>query len=255
LIQSDFLRIGVVPYANGLPLEHFLPNYLPQARIIRAVPSALGKMLAAGELDVAMLSTIELARHPEYGFIPGLGIGSDGPVASVMLFCSQECRNVSTVALDQSSLTSVAMARILFAEYWKRNPRYMPFTPPLDNGLRDADAALMIGDPALEFNGSVLRKLDMGECWRDYCGLPFVYAAWITGPGLDPESLQEPFHRALAEGLKALDALSRIRAGQSSKPPEFFFDYYTRCVRYQLGDRELEGLRFFLDRAREHGIV
>lgn len=212
-------------------------------------------MLAAGELDVAMLSTIELARHPDYSFIPGLGIGSDGPVASVMLFCAQDCRDVKTVALDQSSLTSVAMARILFAEYWKQSPRYVPFTPPLENGLRDADAALMIGDPALEFDGAVHRVLDMGECWRDYCGLPFVYAAWITRPGLDPASLHKPFHQALEEGLKALDTLSRIRAGQSANPPEFFLDYFTRCVRYQLGEREVEGLRFFLDRARDHGIV
>jgi len=255
LTQSAFPRIGVVPYANGLPLEHFLPNHLPQARIIRAVPSALGKMLAAGELDVAMLSTIELARHPDYGYIPGLGIGSDGPVASVMLFCARNRDDVKTVALDQSSLTSVAMARILFAEFWKQVPRYVPFTPPLENGLREADAALMIGDPALEFDGAVRNKLDMGECWRNYCGLPFVYAAWITRPGLDPGSLKEPFHQALDEGLKALETLARIRAGRSAQSPEFFLDYFTRCVRYRLGDREVEGLRFFLDRAREHGIV
>lgn len=245
------LRIGVVQYANALPLEWDLSQFMPGASIVKDVPSALARQLERGELDTAIVSSIELLRHPEYGFVPGLGICSDGPVKSVCLFCNKDPLEVETAALDRSSLTSVTLIRALFANYWRRSPRYVTFEPPVENGLRIADAALTIGDPALQYNGDRTRTLDVGELWKSYSGLPFVYAAWITRPGLDPQSLVEPFSRAAESGLAKVDEIAKSCSQRTGHTVDFYIDYFTRCIHYKTSERDLEGMKFFFEQARE----
>jgi chorismate dehydratase len=250
-VDYSSLRIGVVQYANALPLECDLSRFIPGASIVKDVPSALARQLARGDLDTAMVSSIELLRHPEYGFIPGLGVCSDGPVKSVCLFCNKAPLEIETVALDRSSLTSATVIRVLFANYWRRTPRYVSFDPPVENGLRIADAALTIGDPALQYNGEKARTLDVGELWRLYSGLPFVFAVWITRPGLDPESLVEPFTRAAESGLAKVEEIAQRCSLRTGHSLEFFVDYFTRCIHYRMNERDQEGMRFFFERARE----
>jgi len=251
LIDLSSLRIGVVPYTNVLPLEYNLKQHLPGASIVRDVPSSLADQLSSGELDVALVSSIELMRHPEYNYIPGLGICSDGPVRSVCMFSKKPPKEIETLALDKSSLSSAAMIRILYDEFWEHKPGFLSFSPPIEDGLQIADAVFAIGDPTLEFSGDGLLTFDLGEIWRDYCGLSFVYAVWITRAGLDPEELAAPFTDAAESGLDSLDEISKNCADNSSLSIDFFKEYFTRCIYYHTSTREIEGMRFFFDRARK----
>ncbi|MGC9326406.1 MAG: menaquinone biosynthetic enzyme MqnA/MqnD family protein [Candidatus Hinthialibacter sp.] len=250
MVHFSSLRVGIVKYVNALPLEYDLERFLPGAKIILDIPSSLGRQLEQGELDVALLSSIVLYRHSDYGFIPGLGISSHGPVRSVCLFCKKPLSEIQTVALDQSSLTSVTMIRILFADFWKIQPRYLSFQPPIDNGLRLADAALAIGDPTLLFDGRNVETYDAGELWRQYCRLPFVYAVWVTRPGLDPQSLVEPFSLAAESGLANMDDISEQCARKTSLTADSYRDYFTRCIQYKLNDFHMEGMNYFFKKTQ-----
>ncbi len=251
MVDISSLRVGVVPYTNVRPLEYNLKQCLPGASIIYDVPSSLAGKLSRGELDVAMVSSIELMRHPEYSHIPGLGICSDGPVRSVCMFSKKPPKKIETLALDKSSLSSAAMIRILYDEFWEHTPDFLSYTPPIEDGLKIADAVFSIGDPTLEFSKDGLLNFDLGEIWRDYCGLSFVYALWITRAGLNPEELAAPFNDAAQSGLDNLDEISERCSRKSSLSVDFFKDYYTRCIYYHPGTREMEGMRFFFDRARK----
>ncbi|MBZ0258055.1 menaquinone biosynthesis protein [bacterium] len=245
------LRVGAVPFSNGLPLSFYLSAYLPGPPVIQAVPSQLGPMLARGEIDVAMLSSIELLRHPEYQFIPGMGVCSDGPVKSVMLWTRRPPQELIKVALDGNSLSSNMLARILFREVWKNAPEFIAYTPPLENGLKLADAALTIGDSSFIDPPDGFDVIDLGQVWKEHTGLPFVYAPWITRGGVDPDAIAEPFQRALEKGLQNRQLLAEYCAHNIGKQPaEFYYRYLTESIHYHIGERERAGLQQYLTYAK-----
>lgn len=242
------LRIGAVPFSNGLPLSYYLPEFLTGPSVIQAVPSQLGPMLARGELDVAMLSAIELKRHPEYSFIPAMGVCSDGPVRSVMLWTRRHPSELARVALDANSLSSTMMTRILFREFWKTTPEFVAYTPPLKNGLQIADAALTIGDSSfVDAPDGAVECVDLGLVWKELTGLPFVYAAWITREGIDPIAIAGPFQQAMEKGLKHRRALAELCVQKGgTQSADFYFHYMTESIQYPIGERELAGLERYL---------
>ncbi|MDP8243477.1 MAG: menaquinone biosynthesis protein [Candidatus Hinthialibacter antarcticus] len=244
------LRIGAVPFSNGLPLSFYLSEFLPGPPVIQAVPSQLGPMLARGELDVAMLSSIELKRHPEYQFIPGMGVCSDGPVHSVMLWARRPAQELTRVALDGNSLSSTMLLRILFREVWKNTPEYVTYTPPLANGLDIAEAALTIGDSSFIDAPDGVQVIDLGQVWKEHTGLPFVYAPWITREGIDPKAIAKPFQLALEKGLQNRRALAEHCAQNGgTQSADFYYRYLTESIYYPIGERELAGLQQYLARA------
>ncbi|MGI6457289.1 MAG: menaquinone biosynthetic enzyme MqnA/MqnD family protein [bacterium] len=249
MIDLNSLRIGIVSYTNAYPLSWYLQDFLPGAQLILDVPSKLGRMLQQQELDISILSSIELLRHPEYGFIPNLGICSDGEVKSVCLFAKKDVTQVKTVALDQSSLTSVTVIRILLKEYWGVEPDYFSFQPPLYTGLQQADAALTIGDNSFVEPPPDLHRFDVGAIWKKWTQLPFVYAVWITRQGINPLEIQKPFLQALEKGMNNVEKISEICNRQKGLSKQFFMDYFTRNIYYHLGKRELEGMKRFFEYA------
>lgn len=247
--NDEKLRIGSVPFANTLPLDFCLREAIPNAEVVRAVPSELGRMLAQGELDVAMLSTIELLRHPDYGMVPGIGVCSDGPVRSVCLYSAVQPERLESVALDGNSLTSVVLLKILLKEYWRSSPRFAYYYPPLSNGLKLAQAALVIGDNTFIVPPEEVRTYDLGEVWKHHTGLPFVFAGWITRPGMDPVTLIEPLSEARRLGLERRKELSERCAKQTNFPVAFFEEYFTFCIQYELTPRHDDGLALYFSKA------
>jgi chorismate dehydratase len=251
LIDVNTLKIGIVPYTNAIPLEHYLPDFLNSESIIKDVPSRLGTLLANGEIDVALLSVIALNANPKYSYIPSWGIISSGEVRSVRLFSEKPPEELKTIALDTSSLSSVTMLRMLYQHYWKLSPKFVHFTPPIENGLKIADGAMSIGDPTMEFESSLPYQTDIGQVWQDYCQLPFVYAVWITREGISPEEIANPFDRAAEKGLANLDYLSTIPPQNSRHNSQYYYEYFTQSIQYHMGEREKQGLQFFLQKAKE----
>ena len=148
------LRLGVVSYLNAAPTVHGLAGD-PRFEIVRDVPSRIAARLHAGEIDLGLIPSIEYAEG-DYAIVPGVAIASRGPVRSVMLLHRGPLDDIRRVAVDTSSRTSAALVRVLLRERLGRDPEYAPMPPDVPSMLNSADAALVIGDPALYYDGGRL---------------------------------------------------------------------------------------------------
>ena len=253
-------RIGTVPYLNGRPLVRWFwdteEGRASGVRVVEAVPSRLAEQLETGEVAAAMVSSIELFRKPGLIHAPGAGVIADGPVRSVRMFSRVPFAEIRTVALDTSSLTSVALLKILLAEGYGLRPSYHAAAPDLSTMLQSADAALLIGDLGYrDYGDPSLHILDLGEGWKALTGLPFVYALWIGWP----ERLTPPLNAALAQakewGKAHLEGIARAEYRRLDETYERSYDYLTEVMRYDLEPREEEALRLFGEKSVQHGLV
>jgi chorismate dehydratase len=214
-------------------------------------------LLASGDIDLGLVPSIEYLRSPSYRLIPGVGIGSRGPVASVALYTRVPLDQVRRIGLDTSSRTSVALLRILCHRRYGIHPECVPHAPDLSTMTEVHDAGLLIGDPALEADHEALglTKLDLGAEWTAMTGLPFVYAAW-TGPGRgisadDVEALQA----AQQAGVNAFDEIAAEYGRDDRATVARAAAYLRDNMKYGLGAAESEGLQLFLDYAVELGLA
>jgi chorismate dehydratase len=246
------LRLGVVPYLNVAPIVHGLAGD-ERFLLVRDVPSRIAERLHAGEIDVGMIPSIEYAAG-EYAIVPGIAIGSRGPVRSVSLFHRVPLERVRRVALDASSRTSAALLKVLLRERLGREPEYATAPPSVTAMLDEADAALVIGDPALYFDGDVPR-LDLGAEWQALTGLPFVYAFWAGRPGVLEPSDVTRLQDSLRAGLRELPRIAAQYNGHGAGRFAENEAYLRSNIAYGLGDEEVAGLREFYRRAHAAGLI
>jgi len=245
------LRIGAVSYLNARPLVAGLAAAAPEARIVVDVPSRLADGLAAGRLDVALVPSIELLRHPGYRIVSDACVACDGPVQSVKLFCRVPVPEIRTVALHDASRTSATLVRILLARRCGLAPEYRPL--PLDAKPEDveADAILLIGDPGLLASEAPFAEVwDLGQVWREWTGLPFVFAVWIARDGVDSEPLAALLNGVRDEAIAHLDELAHQEGPALGISPEVCLAYFQDHLVFRLGRRERRGLARFARLAR-----
>ncbi len=246
------VRLGAVSYLNAAPPIHGLERD-PGFRLLREVPSRVARSLHSGEVDLGLIPSIEYA-FGQYAIVPGIGIGSRGKVRSVLLFHRGPLERVRRVALDTSSRTSATLVRILLRERLGRSLEYVPMAPDLVDMLAVADAALVIGDPALDHEGDA-PCLDLGEEWTRLTGLPFVYAFWAGRPGAVDAGRVGRLQSALAAGRGAFAEIA-LRQARGDAPRAAKYEAYLReNIVYRLGAEELEGLREFYRRAHALSLV
>lgn len=250
------LRIGCVPYLNAKPLIQWFHTAEcgADAEITYAVPSELARLLEEGRLDTALVSTFELFRRPTLTILPDLSISADGPVKSVRLFSRVPFAEIDSVALDTSSLTSVALVRILLKERFNVSPRYTRHPPHLATMLADCDAGLIIGDLKL-FDFPADHILDLGETWKQLTGLPFVYAAWLAREDAPMYELTTALTHARAWGEARLEELSVEWAQRMDLPLERVQDYFRNVMQYDLDAEKSEALRQFQKKCFAHGLI
>ena len=250
------LRIGCVPYLNAKPLIDWFhsSDCDVNATIDYVVPSQLATMLEENRIDTALVSIFELFQSPGLTLLPGISISADGPVKSVRLFSCKPFERVRSVALDTSSLTSVALTRILLAEKYGVSPRYDHQPPDLDRMLETQDAGLIIGDLKL-FDTPATHILDLGEAWKQMTDLPFVYAAWLARSDAPVDALTDALSRARDWGVQRLDSLAVTWAEQMNLPLDRVQDYFLNVMQYDLDDEKLEGMRLFEKKCRRHGLI
>jgi chorismate dehydratase len=246
------LRVGVVSYLNAAPAVHGLERDRG-FKLVRDVPSRVADLLHAGEVDLGLIPSIEYAEG-DYAIVPGIAIGSRGPVRSVNLYHRVPLDAVRRVALDISSRTSIALARILLRERLGRDPEYVTRAPSVPAMLSDADAALVIGDHALYFEGAEDR-LDLGREWTARTGLPFVFAFWAGPPGVVTPSGVARLQSALAAGLDALPAIASSYNGSGAGRGAVNEAYLRGNIVYAFGEQEAAGLREFYKRAHTLGLI
>lgn len=251
------VRLGAVGYLNARPLTWALDRHPDRWDVMHDVPSVCAVRLHRGDVDLALIPSIEYLQAPDYRFVPGVGIGSRGPVVSVAVFTRVEPERIRRLALDTSSRTSVTLVRVLSHHHWGIAPELVPHEPDLDRMLATCEAALLIGDPAFEADAAArgLRKIDLGEAWTALTGLPFVYAAWTGRPGAAGATTVEALQEAQAAGVRETEAIAAEYgagdAGRAARAARYLRDN----VRYGLGPEEAAGLQRFLDHAAALGLA
>src|SRR5690606_15584374 len=182
-------RGGHIQFLNCLPLYWGLmrSGALIDVELAKDTPDRLNAALVAGELDVGPISLLEYLRHREHLLLlPDLAVGSDGPVQSVNIVSTRPLDELDgrRVALGSTSRTGVLLAQLLLAERYRVRPEYLRCPPDLTGMLLEADAAVLIGDVALwahyEAPTRGLLVSDLGQQWRDWTGLPMVFAVWAA---------------------------------------------------------------------------
>ena len=255
--MSRPVRVGAVGYLNARPLTWALDRSPDRWQVRYDVPSTCSALLHAGDVDLGLIPSVEYLQAPDYRIVPGVGIGSRGPVASVALFTRKPIGSIQRVALDTSSRTSVALVKVLCRYRFQIEPEFVPHGPDLGAMTHTADAALLIGDPALDADHRALglEKVDLGEEWTAMTGLPFVYAAWTGRPGALGDTEVRELQDAQAEGVGALDAIAQEYGRGNAAVTTRAAAYLRHNVRYSLGADETRGLQRFLDYAAELGLA
>ncbi|MDE2832696.1 MAG: menaquinone biosynthesis protein [Gemmatimonadota bacterium] len=253
------VRLGVVSYLNTRPLvEELRTGAIDRDfELIYDVPSRCAERLHIGETDVALIPAVEIGRGRDpYRIVPNVGIISNGPVGSVFIALNKEPEEIQTLALDRGSRTSVVLAQIILARQFGCRPQVFFHPPDIDAMLKRADAALLIGDPALALPHKRYRILDLGEIWTQMTGLPFVYACWTGRPdALTPYHIDKLIE-AKEKGKPLIPNIAKDYAAETrTLSPAFYAKYLTRNILYDLGDTELEGLRQFYAYGVELGLM
>ena len=228
--------LGRVSFINTFPVEWALSRHLDpgEVREVAAVPTELNRMLAARELDVANVSSVEYANNPEsYVLLPSLCVGSDGAVESVQLSRSCPCRPSEHRRDERSRRPRSRCARARAADAEIR-----------PEGA-DADARLLIGDAALPRPSPIRRRThDLGALWRERTGLPMVFAVWAAQRDCDPDALarvDRALRGAVAEASEHADLVAKA-AGERHGFPAGYLARYFEKLRYGFGERERAGL-------------
>lgn len=266
------MRVGRIPYINCYPVYGAIDRGLVtlDATLVDGTPSELNGLIATGKLDVSVVSAVEYARDSErYLLLPDLAISCDGPVRSVMLFSRHRAEELGgrKVLVSRSSMTSVALLELLFENVWRCTPRFVPGDAELSDVRRfdreEHDARLVIGDAALLLGAGAAdaprypHVYDLGAMWKDWTGLPFVFAVWVARR-TTPVKPALAVHAALIEsrdwGLTHLSELARQASAYSGVAEPRCLEYLTG-LDYGLSYPHLAGLTTFFGRLVERGRV
>jgi chorismate dehydratase len=243
---DKYPRVGAVQYLNTRPLVHGLAA--SGVTLSYDLPSRLADRLAAGELDVALIPSIELFRGDQYRVVSDACIGCRGPVMSVKLFFRTAPERVQSLAVDEGSRTSATLARILLAERFGVQPRVEVLSIGAGVGQTSADAVLLIGDRALSMppgEASFQLIWDLGDEWCRWTQLPFVFAVWAARASLDTRPIETLLARARDAGRSNLAAIAAAEAAGHGLTVPQCLSYLRDNLHYELGSAEREALSLF----------
>jgi chorismate dehydratase len=261
--------VGHIQFLNCLPIYWGLmrSGALLGVDLYKDTPDQLNTALIAGDLDIGPISLVEYLRHADdLLLLPDLAVGSDGPVLSVNLVSTVDPALLDgrRVALGSTSRTGVLLAQMLLADRFGVTPHYFRCPPDLSQMLIEADAAVLIGDVALrawhDAPDRGLTVIDLGQAWRDWTGLPMVFAVWAVRrdfaeaqPGLVKE-VHEAFLTSKELCLSELETVATVASRWEPFDAATLATYF-RALDFSLGERQISGLREFAARAAAAGEV
>jgi len=262
------LRISAISYLNTAPLmwdfEHGGSEQRGTAAafdISYTIPSACARALGEGTADIGIIPAAAYATVPDLAIIPDVAIAARRAVRSILLVSKYPLGQVNTVALDTSSLTSVALTKILFAKWLGGARDYFAMAPNLDEMLTRCDAALLIGDPALQVDRSRFVTVDLAEEWIARTGKSFVFAFWAIRrqalAGRDGRAIAQAFQTSRDHGLQPenLEAIAKEWSQRLDLSVESLRTYLVRNIHYYLDPPCLEGLALFYRYGAEIGAL
>jgi chorismate dehydratase len=262
MTASPRLRIGRIPYVNCYPVYGAIDRgVVPlDTTLVDGVPTELNHLMASGALDISVVSAVEYARDAQrYLLLPDLAISCDGPVRSVMLFSKRRAPDLDgrRVLISRSSMTSVRLVELLFRHVWHARPRFVPGDAEVSDvarfGDEEHDARLVIGDAALVLTGGrndYPYAYDLGAEWKQWTGLPFVFAVWVAQRSVDAAAALAAHGRLIASrdwGVAHLDELAAQASTATGVPTTICLEYLTG-LDYRLSYEHLAGLTEFYRR-------
>jgi chorismate dehydratase len=238
-------RVGSVQYLNAVPLTRGI-----ESQVIFAEPAKLAEMLRRDELDAALVSTAEVLLTDRYDILDGIAIASLGEVYSVLLAHRCPLKEIKEVFCHTASLSGLNLLKILLAERGLK-PEFKTMPDPA--GAAEHDAALIIGDPAIDFQRASHEHeiFDLGTAWYELTNLPFVFAVWALRRGIENKDLCRDLQDAKKFGLETLDYVIETREEYDE---DFRRDYLGWHVHYHLADDEKRGIAKFCELLRKHGL-
>jgi predicted solute-binding protein len=245
------LKIGSVPFINVRPLIYGIEN-----QVEYHPPSKLSALMKAGYFHVSIIPIVEYLKTNLYEITPSLGIVSNGPVQSVVLFYRGRLEDLKVVTLDKNSLTSNELLRLLFTENFKIFPQYqLPPKPPTHNTIDElapGEGVLLIGDNALIFprGKDGIQSLDLGGAWTNWTKTPFVFAAWMVRKDLPPftkKFIETLLTECLEKSKIHFEGLvNEIFLEKEKKIPRaLIHQYLSSCVYHSIGPKEQRGIELF----------
>ena len=264
------LRISIVQYLNTAPLVRGFTHGPLRGKyeLSFTVPSQCAEALRAGEVDIAIIPAIELQRIDGLVVLPNLSIASKKSVRSLLLVSKKPIHEVRRIALDRSSRSTQTLVRILCAKHWHIAPDFFEADPDLETMLQEADAALLIGDPALrlalESTAAQMAErqppapryyYDIVEKWRTLTSFPAVLAVWAARAGVASPEVVRDFQESLAFGMQHIDEIANEAARELKLPAEKLAHYLTENIDYTLDAENLRGLHRYYSFAAELGLI
>jgi chorismate dehydratase len=255
------LRISAISYLNTAPLmwdfEH--GSAAREFDISYTIPSLCAAALREGTADIGIIPAAAYAGIPDLVIIPGVAIAALDAVRSILVVSKAPLEQVRTFAADTSSMTSVALARVLFAKWIGSRPEFVPMKPDLERMLAQCDAGLLIGDPALAVDRSKFPfTYDLGEEWHRYTRMPFVFAFWaVRKQALRDYSgdLAAVFQQSRDHGMQHLEGIAREWSRRLELTEDDVKSYLTENIHFSLDPACLEGMQQFFHYAAECGAI
>jgi chorismate dehydratase len=252
------LRLCSVDYLNSAPLVWGLLHGPPQELfdLTFRVPSKCADLVAAGEVEIGNIPVIELFRQ-NLEMVPGVGVATRGAVRSILLISKRPLAQIRTLSADSSSRTSVALTRIVLSRRYGAEPQVAACAPDLASMLERADAALIIGDPALRLDPASLPYLvaDLGQEWTEMTGLPMVFAVWAGHKRHITPAVITALAGSCRFGREHLEDIVKIDGAARGIPEALAREYLTTHIVNELGPKEYEGLQLYLRYAREELVA
>ena len=246
-------RVAAVSYLNTVPLVWGF-QHDPALREVFDVryelPSVCAQQVAAGQADIGILPVIETARQ-RLDYFPGTGIACHGPVRTILLISKVPYAQIKKLAVDTGSRTSVMLSRVILAECFGATPTVFAHVADMETMLQQADACLIIGDPALHIDPERIPYacLDLGGEWVNMTGLPMVFAVWSARKELIQDRYTQAFQDSLRYGMAHMDDIVRQQAPVRGVSPDLTRAYLTRHIVFELGEKDYEGMRRYLQLA------
>jgi len=247
------IKVGIVNYLNTAPLIFGLKNspVIDQIELIPDYPANLAKDLLDGSIDLGLVPVAVIPQLSQWWLMSDYCIGCEGPVASVCIFSDVPIEKTERVLLDYQSGTSVELAKLLIKDYWKLDPQLINASEDFQQHIHGTTAGLVIGDRSFAQKKVSKFAYDLGEAWKSYTGLPFVFAAWISNKPLDSEFVRL-FNEANAFGL---NNIPKVIASLNFNNSVDLEEYFRKYISYNLDEDKRKALRKFLQHLKKDIIL
>lgn len=243
------VRISAVKYANTYPFIYGLTEsgFDKKAIIETDHPVVCAQKLINGQADLGLMPVGALPKLNEYYLVGDFCIGANDNVRTVMLLSNSAFNEIKTIYLDYRSMTSVRLVKVLAANWWKKDFIWVDTSRGFNfTSIKKGEATVLIGDQCFEYEKSFVYNIDLAGAWKQFTGLPFIFACWTSNKQLEDDFITE-FNKALGYGVRNIEAVV-ARFGKTGKiKGSDLKEYLTTNIDYQLNDDKRKGLKLFLE--------